>query len=258
MTDVFISHARQDQEIARELAHDLQRRGYLVWWDAELDASNDFRETIQAALFDARCAVVIWSKLSVGSRFVRDEAGFALSQNKLISARTADLDVQLVPLGFQGQHVEMVSNRDQIAKAIDRLSGRLAENMIDADYKNAQALFSARQYAAAATTFAQFLERVELVHDHPLRGVAHFWCGEAHYLNGNFFEAQDILGIGRVRYPREPITPMMVVRQAMSCARINKFDSARILLARLDREYPDAAADVKKLAALERERLKWV
>ena len=256
MTDVFISYARQDQEIARELAHDLQTRGYLVWWDSELVASDDFRETIQAALADARSAVVVWSKASVRSRFVRDEAHFALNQSKLISTKTADLDIQLIPFGFQGQHVEIVSDRDQIAKAIDKLSARSPDDPSETEYKKARGLFTARQYAAAAAAFKEFIDRVDAFH--PLRAAGHFWCGEAHYLNGNFLEASNIFGIGWVRYPREPLTPMMVVRQAMCCARINKFDSARILLDRLDREYPDADADVRKLAAEERERLKWL
>ena len=166
--------------------------------------------------------MVIWSSVSVGSRFVRDEARFALDQNKLISTRTADLDIQLVPLGFQGQHVEVISNRDQIAKAVDRLCGRSADDDIDADYKKAQALFSARQYAAAAVALREFIERLNcVIPDHPLRGAAHFWCGEAHYLNGNFLEAQQILGIGFARYRRTPFPPMMLVRQAMCCAHVS-------------------------------------
>jgi TolA-binding protein len=257
MTDVFISYARQDQEIARELARDLQTRGYLVWWDAELVGSDDFTEAIQAALSNARSAVVIWSKVSVGSRFVRDEARFALDQNKLISTRTADLDIQLVPLGFQGQHVDVVSNRDQIAKAIDRLRG--IDDTVDADYEKAQALFSARQYAAAAVAFREFIARGNsVIPDPPLRAAAHFWAGEAHYLNGNFLEAEQMFGIGAERYIRGPLAPIMLVRTAMCCARINKFDIARNILDRLDREYPHADADVKKLAAEERERLKWM
>src|SRR5262249_44381895 len=256
MTDVFISYARQDQEIARKLAHDLQTRGYLVWWDAELVASEDFPEAIQAWLAESRGSVVAWSKASVRSRFVRDEAQFALNQSKLISTKTVDLDILEIPLGFRGQHVEVVSDRDQIVKAIDMLSGRSPDDACETEYKRAQALFTARQYAASGVAFREFIDRVD--GDHPLRAAGHFWCGEAHYLNGNFLEASEIFGIGRVRYPREPLTPMITVRQAMCCARINKFDSARILLDRLDREYPDADADVRKLASEERERLKWV
>jgi TolA-binding protein len=256
MTDVFISYARQDQEIARKLADDLQTRGYLVWWDAELVASEDFTEAIQAALSEARSTVVVWSKASVRSRFVRDEAQFALDQTKLISTRTVDLDIQEIPLGFRGQQVGIISDRDQIAKAIDILSGRSPDDTGNTEYKRAQALFTARQYAAAAVAFREFINSVYW--NHPLRAAAHFWCGEAHYLNGNFLEASDIFAIGCTRYSRDPLAPMMTVRQAMCCVRINKFDIARNILDILDREYPDADADVRKLASEERNRLKWV
>jgi TIR domain len=36
MSDVFISYARQDQMLAKELAHHLQPLGFQVWWDTEL------------------------------------------------------------------------------------------------------------------------------------------------------------------------------------------------------------------------------
>ena len=78
MSDVFISYARQDRNFAEALAGDLEGRGYRVWWDAELVGSDDFQEVILAALARARATVVIWSKVSVKSHFVRDEARYAL------------------------------------------------------------------------------------------------------------------------------------------------------------------------------------
>ena len=87
MTDVFISYAREDRSIAQALARDLEGRGYRVWWDAELVGSDDFQEVILAALAKARAAVVIWSKASVKSNFVRDEARYALHYKKLVAVK---------------------------------------------------------------------------------------------------------------------------------------------------------------------------
>ena len=153
MTDVFISYARQDGEAARTLAHDLQSRGFNVWWDAELVGSDDFTDAIRAALSGAKCAVVSWSKTSINSPFVRDEARLALKQEKLIATRTADLDVESIPLGFQGQHTDFVANREQIVKAIQKLVGHPKGDKnpgkIDdqREYDSAQTLFAAHQYA---------------------------------------------------------------------------------------------------------------
>jgi hypothetical protein len=121
MSDVFISYAREDQVMARDLADDLKARGFNVWWDIELLASDDFYEVILGALSNARAAIVIWTAASASSRFVRDEARFALHQNKLIATRVRELDVYSIPFGFQGQHTEDVSNRDRIARAIEKL-----------------------------------------------------------------------------------------------------------------------------------------
>ena len=114
MADVFISYSRADRALAELLARDLISRGYSVWWDAELVGADDFYEVIQDALQRAKAAIVIWSQASTKSRFVRDEARFAMHLNKLISLRAPNLDIYNIPFGFQGQHTDDVNNREQI------------------------------------------------------------------------------------------------------------------------------------------------
>jgi hypothetical protein len=121
MSDIFISYARPDQALAQSLADDLKARGFRVWWDTELLGSDDYYEVIYAALSNAMAAVVIWSKNSCHSRYVRDEARFALQKEKLIATRAADFNVDDIPFGFQGQHTEDVNQRDRIVRAIERL-----------------------------------------------------------------------------------------------------------------------------------------
>ena len=121
MSDIFISYAREDRALAEGLAKDLEGWGFRVWWDAELVSSDDFYEVILDALRQAKAAIVIWSKAAAKSRFVRDEARFALHLEKLISTKEPGLDVLDIPFGFQGQHVEDVSNRQQILRAVAKL-----------------------------------------------------------------------------------------------------------------------------------------
>src|SRR5215217_6055993 len=104
MADVFIAYAREDRLLAEGLATDLKARGYRVWWDAELVGSDDFYDVILEALRKARAAIVIWSKTSVKSRFVRDEARYALHHGKLVAVKDGSLDTLDIPFGFQGQH----------------------------------------------------------------------------------------------------------------------------------------------------------
>lgn len=121
MSDVFISYAREDLGLAQDLAEDLKGAGYRVWWDAELVGSDDFYEVILSALSAASAAIVIWTKSSVRSRFVRDEARFALYHDKLIATKTDDLEIIDLPFGFQGQHTERLAERERICSALKKL-----------------------------------------------------------------------------------------------------------------------------------------
>jgi hypothetical protein len=121
MPDIFISYAREDQQVAEALAKDLGARGYAVWWDAALVGSDDYYEVILEALNRAKAAIVIWTRNSARSRFVRDEARFALHYEKLVAAKEPSLELLEIPFGFQGQHTEDVNNREQIVRAIEKL-----------------------------------------------------------------------------------------------------------------------------------------
>jgi len=121
MSDVFISYAREDRSLAAALANDLQQKGFGVWWDAELVGADNFQDAILAALSRARAAIVIWTKNSVASNFVRDEARYALFHNKLIATKVGELEVIDIPFGFQSQHTEDVLSRDKILRAVQKL-----------------------------------------------------------------------------------------------------------------------------------------
>lgn len=130
MSDIFISYARADRAMAEALANELKAKGYRVWWDAELVGSDDFYEVILQALHNAKAAVVIWTKTSARSRFVRDEARFALNLEKLVATKEASLDTLDIPFGFQGQHTDDVTNRENILRALDKLGVKPAASAV--------------------------------------------------------------------------------------------------------------------------------
>jgi len=101
MSDIFISYKREDQPIAKKLADALQREGWDVWWDPKLRAGEHFDEVIEKALHEAKCVVVIWSQRSVESRYVRDEATYALERHKLIPIEIENVNL---PFRFKGVH----------------------------------------------------------------------------------------------------------------------------------------------------------
>jgi TolB-like protein len=84
VSDIFISHARADAEIARRFAEAFRADGFDVWWDNALQTGELFDQAIEDALRGAKAVVVLWSPESVVSRWVRAEATVADHNNTLL------------------------------------------------------------------------------------------------------------------------------------------------------------------------------
>ena len=95
--DLFLSYAREDRDMAQQLAHALGEEGFSVWWDREIRGGSDFTEEIAANLHAARQVIVLWSTTAVASSFVRDESARARDAGKLLPVRIEAADL---PLGF--------------------------------------------------------------------------------------------------------------------------------------------------------------
>jgi formylglycine-generating enzyme required for sulfatase activity len=106
MADVFISYAKEDRASAERLSRALERHGFSVWWDREILAGADFYNVISDELHAAACVVVIWSKHSTASRWVRDEAREGLERNALVPVL---IDAIEPPMGFGSIHAEDLS-----------------------------------------------------------------------------------------------------------------------------------------------------
>ena len=97
MVDVFISYSRTDLAAVTRLAEAVEAEGYDVWWDADLPPHLSYGEVITAKIGMAKAAIVVWSKDSAASQWVRAEADMARNQNKLV--QTA-IDNVMPPLPF--------------------------------------------------------------------------------------------------------------------------------------------------------------
>jgi len=84
MADVFISYASEDRETARKLAGILESHGYSVWWDRKIIAGQTYDQVIERELEAAGAAVVLWSKNSVTSEWVKNEAAVAAERGVLV------------------------------------------------------------------------------------------------------------------------------------------------------------------------------
>jgi hypothetical protein len=109
MSDIFISYKREDQATARQLANALESEGWTVWWDPKLRAGERFNDVIEKALNEAKCVIVLWSKRSVQSLYVKDEATHALKRKKLIPVTIQQVEL---PFRFEELHTPSLFNWD--------------------------------------------------------------------------------------------------------------------------------------------------
>jgi TolB-like protein/Flp pilus assembly protein TadD len=95
---VFLSYARADQAQAAKLARALEEAGLDVWWDTLIHSGAEFAKSIEASLEKCDAVVVGWSRASVISDWVLDEAARGRDLRKLVPA---SFDGTEPPLGFR-------------------------------------------------------------------------------------------------------------------------------------------------------------
>jgi hypothetical protein len=109
MSDIFISYASADRSNAKRFADSLESLGWSVWWDREIPIGKNFDGVIEEELNAAKCVIVLWSKESVRSRWVRTEASSAASRSVLVPVL---IDAVPVPLEFTLIQAAQLANWD--------------------------------------------------------------------------------------------------------------------------------------------------
>jgi TolB-like protein len=84
VSHVFISYTRDEVSVARRFAEAFELAGLKVWWDQALRSGEAYDEVTEAALREAKVVVVLWSRRSSASRWVRSEATIAQRQGTLV------------------------------------------------------------------------------------------------------------------------------------------------------------------------------
>lgn len=74
MADIFISYAHEDRARIERLSAALEAEGLSVWWDRHIAGGAEFTSECEARLNAAKAVLVAWSKASVASAWVCDEA----------------------------------------------------------------------------------------------------------------------------------------------------------------------------------------
>jgi hypothetical protein len=148
MSDIFISYSRDERARVQGLATALERRGWSVWWDPDIRTGQDFDASIAAALQAARCVVVVWSKRSVDSPWVKDEAEVGRRRGVLVPVRIDAVDR---PLGFgRLQTVDLIDwDGREPHPEFEKLAGDIANILAGGRRPGTGAIASASRTPAA-------------------------------------------------------------------------------------------------------------
>jgi hypothetical protein len=93
--EIFLSYASSDRATAQAVAAALSALGWSVWWDRTIPPGKSFDQVIEAALDTAKCVIVLWSKASVSSDWVKSEASEGARRRILIPALIEDITIPL-------------------------------------------------------------------------------------------------------------------------------------------------------------------
>lgn len=115
MASIFLSYARDDATKAARFAAALEAAGHTVWWDRNIGAGTRFATEIEEALRSADRVVVLWSKTSIRSAWVLDEAAAGRDTGRLIPVL---IDPVEPPLGFRQYQAVDLSGRRREAKSL--------------------------------------------------------------------------------------------------------------------------------------------
>jgi hypothetical protein len=97
MADIFLSYESEDRERVMPLIHALGKTGWSVFWDRTIPTGKTWRGVISREIRSCRCIVVVWSKTSVESEWVGEEAEEGRRRQILFPVSIDDV---LPPFGF--------------------------------------------------------------------------------------------------------------------------------------------------------------
>jgi hypothetical protein len=98
MSHIFISYSHENPAPAAMLARTLEGHGWSVFWDRTIPAGKTWREAIGRELEEARCVIVLWTRASIKSHWVQEEADHARQRGVLVPILIENVEP---PLGLR-------------------------------------------------------------------------------------------------------------------------------------------------------------
>jgi hypothetical protein len=129
MAKIFLSYAHEDQAHAQRIVDALAKSGLEAWWDHQIPPGSSWDDVIGKRIEAAGVVIVIWSKQSVASNFVKEEAQIAYDAGKLLPVKVDEIEP---PMGFRRvQAADLVgwrgdADNPQWRATLEEVRGRLS------------------------------------------------------------------------------------------------------------------------------------
>lgn len=121
----------------------------------------------------------------------------------------------------------------------------------DEKYRQAFALLRQTRYPEAEAALRDF---VDTNPTHELAGNARYWLGETHYVRAQYAQAAQVFLESYSKDPKGKKAPDSLLKLGMSLSNLEKKREACAAYTKLDREFPDAPGNIKKVVVREREQ----
>ncbi len=142
MADIFISYSSEDKSIVKQIAGLLENKGWTVWWDRQIPIGQKYDTVIENELHKASCVLVVWTKRSISSEWVKNETSDAAQKGTLVPVVLEQVDIPLafrriesaMLIGWDGvqQHPEL----DILFSSIENIIGHKNEAVIPPKVKD--------------------------------------------------------------------------------------------------------------------------
>lgn len=137
MSDIFLSYKSEDRTRAKIIAEIFEGHGYSVWWDRIIPPGKTFDQVIEEALDAAKCVVVLWSRDSVSSDWVKNEAREGAKRHILVP-----ILIDNVKIPFEFGHIQAAQlidwqgalpnpELDILLKSVGTILGKQVERIED-------------------------------------------------------------------------------------------------------------------------------
>jgi tol-pal system protein YbgF len=119
-------------------------------------------------------------------------------------------------------------------------------------YNAAFSLLRQARYEDAEQALRGFVQRYP---KDSLAPAAQYWLGETFYVRKDYAGAAAAFADGYEKYPKSPKGPDFLLKLGMSLANAGQKDNACRAYQRLDRDYPQAASEIRDRSGAEKKRL---